>query len=291
MRDADKRPLKRAVATFVRALGVPFLVRAFVQRQRVTIVVYHDPPADVFAQHLATLLRLYSIVSLRDYARALAEGSLRSLPRRSLVITIDDGHRGNIALLPILEQTGAPVTLFLVAGLGGPKRLFWFQRPDAEALKRVHDDERSRIVEHDVRERDVLTEDEVRDLAGVIDFQAHTTTHPVLPMCSDAKAAEEIDGSKVLLQERFGFDVYAIAYPNGDYSPRDLELTREAGYTLGLTVDPGFNSASTDPFRLRRIPIDDTDDTSTLVVKASGVWDFVKWRLRRRPYGDIRAVG
>lgn len=283
----------RLFAAVVRVLGVPFLVRTLVQRRRVTILLYHDPPAELFAQHIRTLSRAYSIVSLRDVARAYEERNLRALPRPALVITVDDGHRGNLALLPVIEQTRLPVTVFLVAGLGGEQGVFWFGRSDVEALKRVPDEERVRLVQSDSseRERNVLNEDEVAALASVVDFQSHTTTHPILRMCSDAKAAEEIEGSRVLLQERFGFDVYAIAYPNGDYSPRDLELTREAGYTLGLTVDPGFNSASTDAFRLRRIPIDDTDDTATLVVKASGVWEFVKWRLRKRPYGEFQGAG
>jgi len=79
--------------------------------------------------------------------------------------------------------------------------------------------------------------------------------------------------------------IYAIAYPNGDYSDRDCQITCDAGYECALTLDGGFNSTNMDLYRLNRIPIDDYDGKNELVVKASGLWDFLYERFRGRSYG------
>ena len=70
------------------------------------------------------------------------------------------------------------------------------------------------------------------------------------------------------------------SYPHGDYSDRDIELCRQAGYDCGITVDFGFNTVTTDRFRLKRLSVNDTDDLNELIVKASGLWQFVKTLLR-----------
>jgi peptidoglycan/xylan/chitin deacetylase (PgdA/CDA1 family) len=87
---------------------------------------------------------------------------------------------------------------------------------------------------------------------------------------------EEIVQSKQILEKEFGLNIYALAYPNGDYSKRDIALAKDAGYQCALTVDFGFNSKKTDPFRLKRICVNDATDLNELVVKASGAWDFFK---------------
>ena len=82
-----------------------------------------------------------------------------------------------------------------------------------------------------------------------------------------------------------GLSVVALSYPNGDYTSREIKFASDAGYTCGLTVDLGFNSDRTHPYRLRRISIDDEDDVSTLVVKASGLWGLAKRFVAKPDHG------
>jgi peptidoglycan/xylan/chitin deacetylase (PgdA/CDA1 family) len=86
---------------------------------------------------------------------------------------------------------------------------------------------------------------------------------------------KEIAGSKSELEARFGLNIYAMAYPNGDYSDREIEIVRSAGYQCALTLDGGFNETNTDLLRLQRIPIYDQADLNELIVKASGLWDLL----------------
>lgn len=79
-----------------------------------------------------------------------------------------------------------------------------------------------------------------------------------------------------MLENEYGFDINAIAYPNEDYSEREIEMTRKASCTYGITVDYGFNTLETNLFRLKRLSVNDTDDLNELAVKSSGLWAFLK---------------
>ncbi len=119
----------------------------------------------------------------------------------------------------------------------------------------------------------------------VADFQSHTVFHPILPRCSMERAVREIAQSKVDLEEKFRLEVYALAYPNGDYTPREIEAAQEAGYECALTMDFGFNSDRTPFFQLKRICVNDDAGIDELLVKVSGFWGFVKQSLSRRDRG------
>jgi peptidoglycan/xylan/chitin deacetylase (PgdA/CDA1 family) len=182
--------------------------------------------------------------------------------------------------------------MFICSDIVGTRRPFWFLHVADEVvddLARVGDGERvERLRGMGVREdadadrRDALSRDEILQLAGeLVDFQSHTATHPFLPRCSDEKARDEIFRAKSDLEREYGFEIYALSYPNGDYLERDVQFARDAGYTCACTTKSGFNTDRTDPFRIKRIPIDDEDGVDALVVKASGLWGVIRPRTRR----------
>src|SRR5262245_58728110 len=107
------RLFREAVFLILRYSGIPFLLREFVQRRKVTIAVYHAPGVERAKDHFEILQSHYNVISLTDYLRAHSGGTVHALPPKSLIITIDDGHRSNMALKPVLERLKAPVTIFL----------------------------------------------------------------------------------------------------------------------------------------------------------------------------------
>ena len=123
---------------------------------------------------------------------------------------------------------------------------------------------------------------EIEEMKPLVDFQSHTVYHPLLPQCAPARAAAEISESKTELENKFGLSVYALAYPNGDYTAREVAAAEAAGYTCALSLDHGFNSRTTPPFQLKRICISDDASVDELLVKASGLWGFLKNLARRR---------
>lgn len=281
--------LKQLVLGLLRLSLVPLLIRESVQRRKATIVLYHDPEPDAFAHQVQALTRRYNVISLRELVDAVRKRDGSSLPPKALAITFDDGYVGNHALKPALERFGLPVTMFVCAAIVGTRRRFWFAHAPSDLdYWRLPDEDRVRILaDHgfdeaeEASEREALSWKEIENLRKLVDFQAHTLTHPILPHCSYEKAQTEIIESRRILEETVGTPIYAMSYPNGDYSDREIALAREAGYVAAITVDLGFNPVTTNPYRLKRICMNDNGGSTDAVVRASGLWDVLK-RLRRR---------
>lgn len=282
-----KRFFRAAVFALLRCSGLPFLIREIWQRNKVTIVVYHalEPArADI---HFATLLSRYNVISLSDFLAARSSQTTERLPPKALIITFDDGHRSNYGLTSVIQRHRIPITIFLCSGIVGTQRHYWWLHTndsgEVQALKALPDEQRVKTLlgkghadRREYESRQSLSRDEIEEMKSAVDFQSHTVFHPILPACSIDRARWEIVTSKEALDSEHGLKVYALAYPNGDYSDREVGLLQNAGYTCGLTLDAGFNDSDTDPFRLRRVALPDDAEVNEVIVKTSGLWSFLK---------------
>lgn len=290
--------MRDLVFKILRLSGLPFLFRELLQRNRVTIVMLHDPAPDVAERAFLYLKKHYRLIGLNTFLEAHSSGSLNSLPKKSLVITLDDGHIRNHDLLPVLKKHQIPVTIFLCAGIVDTRRHFWFLEQfsgmDKEQLKQVPNQERLATLakagfeqEREYENAQALSKAQITDMKALVNFQSHTSFHPCLHTCSDVEAHSEIFQSKKILEQEFGLPINAIAYPNGDYSQRDMELIKAAGYAGAIAVDFGFNSRHTNPYRLKRLSIDDTDHVDAIAVKASGLWTLLLGLLGKRKWNRL----
>lgn len=102
----------------------------------VTVLMYHevlgdDDPAEAWTAVRVSALRsqieyLKSAVDVLSIDEALARGDAA---RPAVVLTFDDGGAGNHRhLLPLLEETRVPVTVFVSTGHVESGRLYWFDR-------------------------------------------------------------------------------------------------------------------------------------------------------------------
>jgi len=277
----------RAIAFLtLRLTLLPLAIRLLFQKNKTTIIAYHAPTARVFETHVRILRRLYNLVPLSDFVAASRSGNIRSLPPRALIITIDDGHRSNFALQDVIVKHEVPVTIFVCSGIVGTRRRFWFMHDAASSavqlLKGVPDADRlaalTRMGFEETKEfgdRQALSALELNELKASVDLESHTVLHPILPRCSPERAETEIKKSKRDLQRLLASEVYAFAYPNGEYSERELRFVEDAGYKCAVTLDRGFNSEKTAIFKLRRICIPDGAGRHELIVKVSGMWQAI----------------
>ena len=92
-----------------------------------------------------------------------------------------------------------------------------------------------------------------------VEIGAHTMTHPILSTLKSQTAQSEIVGSKLRLEEAAGKSVTAFAYPFGmpgaDFTERDKDFVREAGFSLAFSGVTGFISRDKDRFSLPRIGV------------------------------------
>lgn len=275
------------VFKLLRISGLPFLVRELFQRRRVSIVMFHDIEAGHAQKIFGWLARHYNLISLDDYLEARRQGTSNNLPPKSLILTLDDGHIRNRTLLPVLQEFRIPATIFLCAGIIDTNRHFWFLhqrgKPGQQSLKRIPNERRLAYLseqgftqEQEFETPQALSGTDIKAMQPWINFQSHTVFHPCLPQCTDEEAREEIFASKQILEQQFDLRINAFAYPNGDYSDRDVRLLQDAGYQCAITVDHGYNTLATDAYRLKRLSIDDQDHLDAVCVKASGLWAWIK---------------
>lgn len=288
-------------AKALRASGLPWALRTTYIRSRPLVLLYHDPAPEVFDAHLRWLGERFTFTTLTELTTALHEGSLASMPQRSVVVTLDDGHRGNRRLLPILRQHSVRPTIYVCSGIVGTERAFWFEAtPDAGAYKRLPNDERlQRLAEAVGFEqeqpwpppRQALSRDELIELGECAEIGCHTRFHPVLTTCDLERARDEIIGAKAELEALLGREVCHFAYPNGDWSPALDALVREAGFVSARRIDPIPVGVTTSPWALGCIGITDNASVDMLAAQVTGLPTMLR-NLRRgrlsRRYDPIR---
>jgi peptidoglycan/xylan/chitin deacetylase (PgdA/CDA1 family) len=211
--------------------------------QMVPILCYHRfaqnckssncMPAHVFEGQMRYLKESnYRVISLGDLCEFLQYR--RSLPERSVVITIDDGYRSAYDIAyPILNRFGFKATLFIYTDYVGISE-------------------------------GAITWDQLREMkAHGFEVGAHTVTHCDLTKIEEGeddqayleRIRRELMVSKQIIDEELKQDTVYLAYPYSNYNQRVLLIAEETGYELGLTVQRGGNPFFADPLTLKRDPI------------------------------------
>jgi peptidoglycan/xylan/chitin deacetylase (PgdA/CDA1 family) len=271
---------REAIAFLVRWSGFPLLARTTYARRRAAILVYHNPEPETLERHLRFLSRRrYRFVALDELVDALRSGDWGKLPPRSVAVTLDDGHRGNVRLLDVFARYGVRPTLFVCTQIVGTHRRFWFTEVDSrtrDSLFELPNEERLMELEREIGfrheteasdgEAQALGAAELAAMDGRVELAAHTRFHPILPSCDDATSVDEILGSKAEVEALTGRPCRHFSYPNGRYGQRELALVREAGFASARTIETGWTTAGTDPYRLPILGM--PDDASLNIVAA-----------------------
>lgn len=213
-----------------------------------TILCYHvvESPNDTrfaitreaFRQQMEYLVASgYTVIPLADLQQYIA-GKKESLPKNSVVITVDDGWRCTYTeIYPEIRRHRFPFTVFVY-----PK----FIGKSAYAL----------------------TWDQVREMADEgVDIQSHTLSHAYLthrhnPGLDQKDYGDwlenELCASKKVIEEEVGREVSFLAYPYGEYDSMVAASASKAGYTAALTCDYGRVQKGSDPLRMKRVIVDNT---------------------------------
>jgi len=261
------------------------IARLLFQRNKTTIIYYHDIAADLFEKHLAYLSKKYNIISLEDYVNKRVHPKLKY----RLIITFDDGHRNNFELRHVLAKYQVPVTIFLVSNVMNTNKHFWFKwhkldSASKEILKKSPNQTRVQLLlnEHQFDENQehkdpqALSLEQINALKPWVSFQSHTHTHPCLNKCDDQASEFELHESKKQIEALLNAQVFALAFPNGDYEEKDVDLAKKLGYSCVLNSNAYFNSFNFDTFELKRLSVNDFSSIKELALRTSGVYRLLK---------------
>ncbi len=248
------------------------------KRHEIPILMYHQVSAQVhpsfrkytvheraFRAQMAWLYRAgYEVITLDAVLAARAQGA--SLPRRSVVITFDDGFRDCWEYaVPVLRSHGFSATFFLVASLIGATST-WLLR--------------ERLVELPLMDWPMLN-DMIK--AG---FQcgAHSMTHPRLTELTADECRKELQECRQLLERRLGQSITHFAYPFGCYDQGVQAMVAEAGFRSACSVRIGTSRFNDDIFALHRVPILGDDSLCDFICRLHTAQNMadLKDRVQRR---------
>ena len=94
--------------------------------------------------------------------------------------------------------------------------------------------------------------------SGLIEFGAHTVSHPILSQLDDARLKAELDESIDAVEALTGRACCSFAYPNGrlvDFDDRSVRHLSGRGVEVAVATEVGVNNRGIDRLRLRRFGI------------------------------------
>ena len=211
-----------------------------------------------------------------SHLRSLVSDLRSTSPRKPVVITFDDGFRNVLTrVLPVLESVGFTATVYLPTAYIGDRRKSF-------------------------NARECLTWSEVSEMrTRGVTFGSHTKSHPVLYQLRWDEIATELVDSKRELEDRLqtpvGSFAYPYAFPQEDkhYVANLKQVLRDAGYSDCVITMIGRVGLGDEPYSLKRLPVNSTDDKPFLSAKLAGAYDWLAtaqacirqmrgWRAQKR---------
>ncbi len=210
--------------------------------KKVSVLCYHRFGAEItdsmmiknsaFSEQMEWLrTHGYTVITL-DMAMGYLKGSVKSIPQKSVVITVDDGHKSVYSdMAPIVKKYKIPVTLFIYpSAISNAKyAMNWEQLRELETMKLFH-------------------------------VESHTYWHPNFKkekktLSSEAYAKsvdKQLGGAKKKLEGHMGHEIKYLAWVFGIYDDALLVDAKKAGYAAAFTIDRKHASSSDNPMALGR---------------------------------------
>lgn len=207
--------------------------------------VYDDatPPADLNNNYIAKSAleqQLQYLTSNGFYypswheVRAFIDGT-HSLPKKSIVLTFDDGEPGFMSVGgALLASYQVPATSFIIANDGNvPQRMKDYATPYLEYQSHSY---------------------AMHQAGGNVGHGGRISAMTRQEIIDDLKQSATVTGA-----------LDALAYPFGDTTPDAIEAVREAGVLCAFTTQYGWAKVGDDPMALDRVRIQGTGSLDTFI--------------------------
>jgi peptidoglycan/xylan/chitin deacetylase (PgdA/CDA1 family) len=208
------------------SIHVPILMYHYVEHvtdMNDTIRMSLNIPPEIFEQQIVTLQdNEYTFITLHDLTEGIS--GKKALPDKPVILTFDDGYLDFYTdVFPILQKHQVKAVAYITPGL--------LDSPNYMDTKHVVEISGS----------------------GLVEIGSHTMTHLHLAGSQMEVVYYELHESKRTLEEMTGKNITAFAYPYGAYDQQAVRLVQEAGYTNGVTTDPGVEITSDGMLLMDRI--------------------------------------
>ena len=219
---------------------------------KVPVLMYHEiSPADVPGDDVHI-----SLSRFRGHMRYLADNGYRTLTLdelvamtegqdiddKAVVITLDDGWKSQLKVLPILRHYNFKAVFFVFPGKGIEDP--WGDYMDWNSLREISDDPNFEVQAHSMTH------------PWAVDSNLVTWVNGETPGKGISDAEYELMESKVILQQRLNTPVNYFAWPAGLYNSHLINMARDAGYDALFTVVGDGVTTGTDKWEIPRVFVD-----------------------------------
>ncbi|MFD0766891.1 polysaccharide deacetylase family protein [Mucilaginibacter lutimaris] len=251
---------------------------------------YHAPGKELFEFCVLWLKKNnFKVIGQEDILAIVKTEA--PIPNGAAIITVDDGWSSNYEnVAGIAHKYNVPVTIFVSTEPIENGNYWWpyvnaaisknLTNETIESLKLLPNNEREKIItqikQQVTLERQAMTVDQVKEIAktGLVTIGGHTITHPILPKCDSGTAYQEIKLSKNIIEAWLEKEIITFAYPNGDYTQREITFLEQSGFQLAYTTKPFLlnKEALKSPFTLPRHAIIENISHAEAICRMCGVW-------------------
>jgi hypothetical protein len=254
-------------------------------------VYFHNPSKKLFEGCVKWFLKNgFSIISTEELDSIILNN--KPIPPSSVVFTVDDGWKENKDnIVSVAEKYQIPVTIFVTTSPVETGESYWWTyiqkafdkkltNHSVGGLKWVPNEQRmqelERIKPNVPNNRDALTIEEVKTISQspYITIGSHTVTHPILTMCNDETSKYEIVESKKTLENWIKNPVTFFAYPNGNYTEREINTLKSNGFQMAFTTKPEYVTLNSfkSPFEIPRFDVLENISFAENIIRMTGVW-------------------
>ncbi len=205
----------------------------------------------------------YRFISHKDILQGLNSGG------KYVLLTFDDGYVNNQRVLPVLNEFSIPAVFFISSNHILKNRAFW---PDVLYRGRKKQGRSDRSIKAESASLKSLSHQGINEYllnafgpesltpVGEIDrpftpgelkvfasesphvfIGNHTADHAILTNYDEKGIRDQVSGCQEALSTIAGNKPEAIAYPNGNYSQGVIDICREYGLQIGITLDAKKN--------------------------------------------------
>lgn len=172
---------------------------------------------------------------LYDYLR-----NNKEIPEKPVVITFDDGYKGNYEYAyPLLKEFKFPATMFVISNYVGGA--------------------------------DFMTTEQLKEMSNNgIEIESHTSKHDDLSKLNETEQVETLKNAKTSLEKIIEKPVDFVAYPFGRHNSNTRISAEKAGYKLGFNLNGNFADRKDHNFNMDRIYVNGNDSLKEFESKLTG---------------------
>lgn len=258
--------------------------------KRIHSLYYHNPNVNGFEKMIVHYLnRGYRFISIRELYEVII-GKV-PFPDKNVFLSLDDGWKENLTLIPIIEKYNVPICIFVATEPLCSGNFWWEYVKNEEGLKKMFEFKNlpfdefqcqlSGFRQRNILERSAITMENLKTLNEhpLVTIQSHSVNHPILTSVPDEVLETELLESKKELESLTDANIYAFSYPNGSLTHREVDACKQY-YKIAFTTEQRHINESDDIFQLPRYAL--TGDYKRDLLKVWGIWKYIK---KFRNYG------